>query len=130
MSIATQAAARSRYATNSVQTASPATLLTMLYDRLCRDLVTAETALVGGDLARASSELVHAQQIVMELNTSLDRTAWDGAAALGDLYTWIHSELVSANLKKDPTRVVACRELVEPLRDAWVAAALQVVRSP
>ena len=129
MTTATQAAARSRYTTNSVQTASPAALLTMLYDRLCRDLVTAQAALEERDNSRASTELVHAQQIIMELNTSLDRTKWDGAAALGDLYTWLHSELVAANLKKDAERVATCREIVEPLRDAWRAAALQAVRS-
>ena len=129
MTTATQAAARSRYTTNSVQTASPAALLTMLYDRICRDLVTAQTALAERDMGKASSELVHAQQIVMELNTSLDRTKWDGAAALGDLYTWLHGELVAANLKKDADRVATCREIVEPLRDAWRAAALQAVRT-
>jgi flagellar protein FliS len=124
----TAQAARARYATNTVQTASPAALLNMLMDRLVRDIVTAGTALAEGDLGRASTELVHAQAIVMELNTSLDRTKWDGAEALGDLYTFIHAELVAANLRKDSTRVATCLELVEPLRDAWRAAALQAVR--
>jgi flagellar protein FliS len=121
-------AARSAYATNSVQTASPAALLNMLLDRLVRDLVNATAALGERDLGRASTELVHAQAIVMELNTSLDRSKWDGAAALGELYSFIHAELVAANLRKDAAKVSSCLELVEPLRDAWRAAALEAVR--
>ena len=120
-------AARARYANEAVTTASPAKLLLMLYDRLVRDLVTAEQCLADGDLGRASSELVHAQEIVTELHTSLDQTAWDGAAGLAALYVFVRGELVTANLRKDTARVVGVRELVEPLRDAWRQAALQSV---
>ena len=122
-------AARAAYARETVSTASPARLLIMLYDRLLRDLVTAEKAALDRDLAKASSELLHAQAIVLELRTSLDVSAWDGAAGLADLYTFLHQELVAANLAKDAGRIVTCREIVEPLRDAWQSAALQAVRS-
>jgi flagellar protein FliS len=121
-------AARAQYTREAVTTASPARLLIMLYDRLVRDLVTAETALSAGDIGKASSELVHAQQILMELRTSLDLEAWDGAAGLADLYTFLHNELVGANLDKSVTRVTSCREIIEPLRDAWREAALQALQ--
>ena len=123
-------ASRSRYVADAVTTASPARLLIMLYDRLVRDLVTAEDAARNGDLATMGSELVHAQDIVLELRTSLDTTAWDGAQALADLYTFLHGELVTANVKKDAARIASCRSIVEPLRDAWRAAALQTVQQP
>lgn len=118
-------AARARYAGTAVDTASPARLLVMLYDRLVRDLVTAERALGSQALSTASSELLHAQQIVLELRTSLDVTVWDAAQGLSDLYSFLHGELVEANLRKDAARVRTCREIIEPLRDAWRAAALQ-----
>ncbi len=121
-------AARARYANEAVTTASPAKLLLMLYDRLLRDLVTAEQAVARGDLATMSSELVHAQDIVLELRASLDTTAWEGASALADLYTFLHAELVTANVRKDAARIASCRSLVEPLRDAWRTAALQTVQ--
>lgn len=121
-------AARAQYTREAVTTASPARLLIMLYDRLVRDLVTAEAALTAHDIAKASSELVHAQQILLELRTSLDLDAWDGAAGLADLYTFLHSELVGANLDKSAARVTACREILEPLRDAWREAALQALQ--
>ena len=121
-------AARARYATEAVTTASPAKLLLMLFDRLVRDLVNAEQALRDRQLSTASSELVHAQDILSELHTSLDVTAWEGAPALASLYRYLRTELVAANLHKDPVRVVQVRELVEPLRDAWRTAALQTVQ--
>jgi flagellar protein FliS len=122
---ATFAAARSRYATSSVTTASPARLLTMLYDRLVCDLVTAEECLTSGNIATANDNLQHAQAIILELRTSLDTTIWSGGPGLADLYTFLHEELTSANVDKDLPRVVSCREIIDPLRDAWHQAAQQ-----
>lgn len=123
------AQARSRYTADAVATASPARLLVMLYDRLVLDLVTAETAARGGDRERTSTELQHAQAIILELRTSLDLDAWDGAKGLSDLYTWLYGELVTANVRQDADLVATCRGLVEPLRDAWRQAALQLLQT-
>jgi flagellin-specific chaperone FliS len=34
-------------------------------------------------------------------------------------------ELMQARLRKSPERVRSCREMLEPLRDAWRAAAVE-----
>ena len=125
----TATAARARYAADAVRTASPARLLTMLYDRLVRDLVMAHQAVTDADVAGAHGQLVHAQQIVLELRSSLDVTAWSGAPGLAALYDFLHQELVAANVHKDAGRIASCREIVEPLRDAWHEAALATTRS-
>jgi flagellar protein FliS len=114
---------RNRYVGTSVDTASPARLVTMLYDRLVRDLNTAEAALVGSDIEGASNALIHAQEIVWELAAGLDPTKWSGGPALAALYQFMLAELLDANVKKDVTKVGSVRELVEPLRDAWHQAA-------
>ena len=119
---------RARYADSSLTTASPARLLTMLYDRLVRDLVAAEWAIAAGDLQESHNQLLHAQAIVTELRVSLDTEAWSGGPALASLYDFVAAELVAANLAKDASRVAACRELLEPLRDAWHQAALELGR--
>ena len=118
------AAARRHYATESVATASPARLLLMLWDRLVRDLVQAEDALVVHRLDVACDRLVHAQDILSELDTTLDTSVWEGGEGLSQLYRFCRAELVAANLTKDPQRVGAVRELLEPLRDAWREAAM------
>jgi flagellar protein FliS len=114
---------RNRYVGTSVDTASPARLVTMLYDRLLRDLTTAEAALSGSDLEDANDALIHAQEIVWELAAGLDPTRWSGGPALAALYQFILDELVAANVKKDASKVISVRGLVEPLADAWHQAA-------
>lgn len=113
-------ALRLRYLTDSITTASPARLVVMLYDRLCLDLERAEVALAAADRESASAALVHAQEIVLELRTSL-RVAdgWDGARELADIYTFLVTELMRANVKQDAGRVAGCLATVVPLRDAW-----------
>ncbi|MGK2959398.1 MAG: flagellar export chaperone FliS [Acidimicrobiales bacterium] len=119
-------ALRDRYLNDAVTTVSPAKLVTMLYDRLARDLATAEHALVTGNFDVASAQLLHAQEIVMELRTGLDPTAWEGGPGLASLYAFLLTELISANVKKDSAKVGECRRLVDPLRDAWHQALAQI----
>lgn len=122
-------AARNAYTTNAVSTASPVKLLTMLYDRLVRDLLMAEQAIQQGDGPMANDQLLHAQQIVLELQTSLDVDAWEGAAGLSALYTFVYQELVAANVTKDAAKVRSCHDLLEPLRQTWHEAARQVLQA-
>ncbi len=119
-------AVRNRYLDDAVATASPATLLTMLYDRLVLDLRRGEDAQRVGDRTTANAQLTHAQDILSELVSTLDVAAWDGARQLMSVYTFLLRELVGANVAADADRTAACRELVEPLRDAWHEAAAQL----
>jgi len=114
---------RNRYVGDSVTTASPGRLVTMLYDRLVRDLVAAEAALGTADLEGANHNLIHAQEIVWELAAGLDPTKWSGGPALAALYQFMLAELLDANIKKDVAKVTSVRSLVEPLADAWHQAA-------
>lgn len=123
--MARMAAVRNTYTQDKVVT-TPERLITMLYDRLARDLVGAEAAIERRDVPTANSLLVHAQEIVFELLSALDVDAWEGAPQLASLYTWLLSELAAANLRKDAGKVAACRAIVEPLGEAWHAAAAEV----
>ncbi|MGI5169978.1 flagellar export chaperone FliS [Spirillospora sp. CA-253888] len=122
---------RNRYMTDTVATASPAQLVVMLYDRLVLDLLKAEEALLAGDREDASARLQHAQDIVIELRASLDASVeWGGTAGLAELYGFLLTTLIRANVHADASLAAACRELVEPLRDAWRAAAAQAGTGP
>nr|WP_255644715.1 flagellar export chaperone FliS [Actinoplanes polyasparticus] len=118
---------RNRYLQDSIQTASPAKLLTMLYDRLVLDLVQGEEAIRAGEIENAHEKISHAQEILIELQVSLDVEAWSGAPGLANLYGYLITELIGANVAKDADRVATCRGFVEPLRDAWREAAASAV---
>jgi flagellar protein FliS len=120
-------ALRNQYNRDAILSATPARLLTMLYDRLLLDLGRAERALASETWTVASENLLHAQAIVAELSSSLKLDAWDGAKGLFELYTFVSSTLVEANIRRDPERVRTCVALLEPLREAWHDAAGQVV---
>jgi flagellar protein FliS len=124
----TNPALRARYLTQSVATASPGQLLVMLYDRLVVDLSQAEEALRGGDRALGSARLMHAQDIVAELRSTLDLSAWDGAAGLAQIYGFLLTELIKANVRGDAEVAASCRGIAESLRDAW-REALQTTQS-
>ena len=124
------ASLRARYMGDTVTTASPQRLLVMLYDRLALDLERGQAALVAGDRAAASEQLQHAQEIVMELQSSLKVELWDGGPRLAALYTWLLTELIAANVRGDLRRIADCRKIVEPLRDAWREAAASLASSP
>ncbi|MEN3361788.1 MAG: flagellar secretion chaperone FliS [Mycobacteriales bacterium] len=119
MTMTNPAAMRARYLADAVTTASPGRLIVMLYDRLVLDLSRAEAAIRGGDRAGSADRLLHAQEILLELRTSLDVTAWSGAPGLARLYSFLITELIGANVRPDADRVARCRALLEPLRDAW-----------
>lgn len=116
-------AVRNRYVQDAVSTVTPAKLVTMLYDALARDLALAEQALTTRDLQTAHDRLIHAQEIVLELQAGLDVTAWDGGPMMMSLYHFIYRQLVDANVRKDVTKVVSVAATVEPLRKAWHEAA-------
>ncbi|MFA7323874.1 MAG: flagellar export chaperone FliS [Candidatus Nanopelagicales bacterium] len=122
MSTALKGAGVAAYTSHSRSTASPARLVVMVYDRLLLDLDRAEQSLRSSE--QAHEHLLHAQEIIMELLTALDVTAWEGARQLSGIYTFLYRELVEANIRRDPDSVASCRALVEPLRDAWAQAIL------
>jgi flagellar secretion chaperone FliS len=117
-------AGRTAYMGSMVNTASPAQLLVLLYDRLVLDLQRAIEAQALDEHLAAGPHLLHAQEIVLELQSSLRLDAWDGAARLSGIYSWLHRELVRANVQRDVAATRSCLGLVTPLADAWREAAL------
>jgi flagellar protein FliS len=117
--------ARAAYMDASVATASPARLLVMLYERLVLDCHRALDAQNAGDHAEAHRQLVHAQDIVMELRSSLKTDAWEGGPGLASLYDYLHTRLINANIKRDASITEHCLGLVQDLAQTWREAAVQ-----
>lgn len=114
---------RAAYLDASVATASPARLLVMLLDRLVRDVRAAADAQGEDDHPAAHSHLLHAQEIVLELRSSLRTDVWEGGAALDALYEYLYSRLVHANVRRDAAATEECLGLATQLCETWREAA-------
>lgn len=114
------ARSRARYQREAILAASPARLITLLYERLVLDLARALAAQDSGDWFASSKLLLHAQAILAELSASLDVRAWNGGEQLLALYTYTSQALVLANINRDRDRTREVLDLMAPLRDAWL----------
>lgn len=124
MSLATAYARQAKQINrDAILSASPVKLLTMLYDRLLLDLRRAETAQQTSNWAVAGENLTHAQEIITELSTSLDRDKWDGAENLLGIYNYVSTALTTSHISRDPAVTREAIDLLEPLRQGWHDAA-------
>lgn len=97
-------------------------LLVMLYDRVMRDIDDADAAIRSGDRHACNGALLHAQEIIAELERALDPTIWDAAKELATVYMYVQGRLVRANVAQDLAALDLCRTALGPLRDAWTKA--------
>jgi flagellar protein FliS len=118
------------YRRDGILSASPARLLTMLVERLLTDLRRAEKAQTDQRWEDAGRELLHAQDIVAELTSSLDADAWDGGPQLLSIYGYVTQLLVRANVGRDPGATGEAIALMTPLCEAWVEAARLASAAP
>ena len=117
--MSTQAQLRNRYAREAVTTAPPAQLVVMLYDRLLKDRAAAEAGLGANDIHASHTALVHAQDILYELNSTLDISVWKDGEPLKRLYEFCIEQLISANIDKSLQPVLDVKSVIEPIADAW-----------
>jgi flagellar protein FliS len=124
-----------RYHDDGMAVMSKPQLLLSLYERLATDLQRAVQGLSDGEIEVSHNALVHAQDIVHELNLALDVERWEGGHNLRAIYNHVSSLLIEANMTKSPEPVRQCIELIGPLNDAWqeaavIAAAQRVQTAP
>ncbi len=113
---------RTRYLHDASHTASPGRLVVMLYERLVRDLERAEQAIACREREAAHGQLVHAQEIVLELLASLDTRRFPDGEPLAHLYVYLVERLIDANVRQDPAEVATCRHLCADLLSVWSEA--------
>ncbi len=118
-------AALDAYRQSSVDTATPAQLVVMLYDGVVTAIDKVETAL---DTPRPEFELAHreltrAQAIIMELLQTLDMSVGSVATNLAALYEYSHRQLVRSNVEKQFALAEPVRTIFRDLRDAWASLA-------
>ncbi|WP_138496169.1 flagellar export chaperone FliS [Paenibacillus pinistramenti] len=110
-----------KYQQTSIQTATPAQLLIMLYDGAIRFINQGIEGIENKRYDQANLFLCKAQAVIHELTASLD-FKYPLANSLSQIYEYMIYKLMQGNIKKE---VPFCREVVEhlkELREAWKEA--------
>ena len=111
------------YQRQSVETARPAQLVLMLYDRALRALVQVRHASLPSDTEVVNRELLRAQAIITELQLALDfESGAPIAGQLSQLYDYCLRRLIDANVRKDLALVDDVVPVIAGLREAWEQA--------
>jgi len=114
---------RNTYIENQVMTAGPAKLIAMLYDGAIDFIKRAEESIKNKDYVEANRFIKRAQDVVMELNLSLDvERGGDIAMNLRSLYNYFYRRLIEANIKKDIEILKEVRQFISELSEVWKEA--------
>lgn len=122
-------AQRAQFASDGLETASNARILTLCFDRLDRDLLHARAGLERGDHFATNDALGHAQDLLGELAGMLDVQAWEHAGSLLALYDYLLRLLQTANVHKAVGLVAEAQRLITEIGDAFRSAAVVAVPS-
>lgn len=117
--------ALNRYKQNSTFTATPEELTLMLYDGAIKFMNISKYSIENKDLERAHSSLIRAQDIITELNYSLDMQ-YDISKEMRGLYDFVLSKLVDANIKKDIAAIEEALLITHDMRDTWKEVIKQI----
>ena len=107
------------YKKNQINTASSEQLVLMLYDGARKFIKQAIKSIQDGDMQAAHHNLIRSQNIVAELMCGINFEAGEIAGNLFQLYTYMHSRLIQANLKKNSQYAQEVLEMIEEIRGAW-----------
>lgn len=108
------------YVENAIKTASPAKLIEMMYEKAVELLKDAKESLNKNDYITTNEKIKRAQDIVTELNISLDiERGGEIAKGLRSLYSYMYKTLIEATVKKDVQKIDEVLGYFEELLDAW-----------
>lgn len=108
------------YRQNAVTTQTRSQLVVLLYDGALRFMKQALLEIRNHHYAARSASLGRAQEIIFELNASLNMEAGaDIARNLRSLYTFVWSRLNEVNVKNDAVLLERLIRIFEDLAGAW-----------
>lgn len=111
------------YKKTSVQTASKEQILLMLYQAAIKNCKKAIAAIEAKDVAKKGEFIGKLQDIVIELNNSLDfEVGGDIAKELSSLYDYILYSSTQANIKIDTEPLHGCLNVLNTLYEGWASA--------
>lgn len=106
------------YQQNSVMTASPQELTLMLYTGCLKFIKLAKRAMMEKNFEGKNTNIIKAQMIIQELRSTLN-TDIELSQGLEQMYEYLYTRLVDANMKNDVETLEEVEGYVVELRDTW-----------
>ncbi|HXT38299.1 MAG TPA: flagellar export chaperone FliS [Chloroflexota bacterium] len=124
-----QTAAYAQYRAITTETAGPGDLLLQLYQAAIKNVGQGRLAVECANVPAAHTHIVRAQNIVLELQRTLDHEkGGELAATLDSLYTFMRQRLVDANIEKAVEPLDEVQGLLRQLLAAWQVAVRETRR--
>lgn len=111
-----------KYKQSAVETAPPDKLLLMLYDGAIKFLLQAQQSMEKRDYEASHRLNLRVQEIILELNTTLDMSYGEIPQRLRSLYNFYYQQLILANIKKDPKMMEPVLSFLQEYRILWEEA--------
>jgi flagellar protein FliS len=101
--------------------ASPVKLVVMLYDGALRFMDASKRAMAAGDTYKQNEQSIRAQNIVLELMSTLDmKQGGEISQNLMALYTFVLEKLIEGNVEDKSESIDVAAKIMSDLRDGWV----------
>ena len=113
------------YLENDVLSMEPLELTRLLYAKAIERLYQARQHLDTGRIRERSEAIAHVQEIVMELQASLNGDAGEIAESLAALYSYIQIRLADANARQARAPLDEAAALLETLYEGWKECRLE-----
>jgi flagellar protein FliS len=110
-----------QYLESEVMTADPVKLVCMLYRGAIEATAAARRHLRAGEIRERSRQITRAFEILQELSQSLD-PAQEISIRLSDLYAYMQSRLLEANVKQIEEPLAEVENLLSTLLEGWRGA--------
>ena len=117
--------APNQYKQSAVFTATPEELTLMLYDGAIKFMNIGKYHIENNNVVKSHEALIRAQDIIIELNSSLDMK-YEVSENLRGLYDFVLERLIDANIGKKVEPIDEALEIVTDMRDTWKEAMLKV----
>ena len=111
----------SAYRRQDLETTGKNELVTKLYESAALSLRRAKRHIGEGRLDQANTQMIHAQNIMIALNDSLDMS-YSISGQLRTLYSYTFRRIQEANIHKDTAILDETAELLTGMRDTWEKA--------
>ena len=117
--------ALNQYKHSAVFTATPEELTLMLYDGAIKFMNISKHHIENNNVVKAHEALIRAQDIIIELNSSLNME-YEISENLRGLYDFVLDRLIDANINKKIEPIDEALEIVTDMRDTWKEVMLKV----